>query len=158
MKQTRIPALRLHGREAFRGALFQMAILALFSICATAQEIGTSFRYKFMKGFLAGEGYTVSQSVYNLLAEGESGAQSWTFQSGLTYKIVAFSDDEDVTDIDLYAYYTNGTVYLKDDAESPMAAMVFTPYPSRELKILWKNYATHTPRYKSTVYLMIGYK
>ena len=157
MHNTKTPRRRLRGRKAFRYILVQVAILALFS-GSTHAQIGTSFKYNFVKGFLEGSGYTICENQYGLLAAGETASLYRTFYPDRTYKVVAFSDDEDVTDVDVCAYNSDGTEYLKDADASSLASIVFTPYAARYLQIVWKNYATNTPRYKSTVYLIIGYK
>ena len=143
-------------RIAFRHILF--LILSLFIATGGVYAQGTSFKYNFVKGYLIGEGYKICEDKYCLSAQGESCNIYRTFYPNTTYKIVAFSDDEDVTDMDVALYYSNGSVYAKDVDGSAMAAIVIAPYTSTYLEAVWKNYASNTPRYKSNVYLIIGYK
>ncbi|KAA5532487.1 hypothetical protein F0919_17025 [Taibaiella lutea] len=131
-------------------------ISALSSSQATAQS--GSFTYNFVKGWLIGEGYTISQDTYCNLAEGESCYLNLTFYQNSTCTVVAFSDDDNVTDVDLYAYSSDGTIYQKDTDRSSLARITFTPYSDRYLHLVFKNYASSSPRYKSTVYLLVGYK
>jgi hypothetical protein len=157
MRKAKTPTLRHQGRKTFQQILFQVALLALFSGSASAQ-VGTSFKYNFVKGFLIGEGYTIAEDRYCLLAQGETCSIYRTFYANTTYKIVAFSDDDDVADVDVFAYNADGTEYLKDADPGPLATIIFSPYAARNLKIVWKNYATNTPKYQSPLYLIVGYR
>jgi hypothetical protein len=64
---------------------------------------------------LRSKGYDdISEERYAYLKEGED-AQHWrTFYAGVSYAIVAYTEDAGVRDIDVYLYDTDGTVLVKD--------------------------------------------
>lgn len=147
-------------RKLSAQSLFYLLTLvcSLTALSARTYAQGTSYTYNFVKGFLIGEGYSICEDKYCASAQGESCYLYRTFYSNTTYKIVAFSDDGDVTDVDLYLYYANGTEYARDADRSSLATITIAPYTSTYLEVFWKNYASNSPRYKSNVYLLVGYK
>ncbi len=146
--------------KKLRGKLFSVIfVLCIFFNDRVNAQPGQSFTYNFYRGYLIGEGYTIVEDKYCKLAQGETCSLTRRFFTNNTYKIIAFSDDTDVTDVDLYAYNSNGTLYDKDDEDDRSASLIIRPYLfARDLKITWKSFASRTPRYSSTVYLIIGYK
>jgi len=81
-----------------------------------------------------------------------------TFYAGLTYGILAFSDDGDVQDVDIYTYYSDGTLFMKDTSNANYAALDFVCYSNTTLKIVIKNYKTNTPDYPSVCRFFVAYK
>ncbi|MVN23276.1 hypothetical protein [Mucilaginibacter arboris] len=89
------------------------------------------------------QGWTVSSNRFVDLKEGES--CSWWYKSFFSnheYKIVAFSEDDDVTDIDIEVQYTDGTSYRKDDDNDDLAVVQFNCYTTKVLGVRITNYAS----------------
>jgi hypothetical protein len=134
-------------------------ILGFFVNRAYGQHQQEGWTYALAKASLTSQGYTICEDKYGDLGQGQTAYFYRTYYANTTYRIVAISDDNDVRDVDIYVYYSDGTtVYTKDDDESPVSIVSFTPYVNRYLKVVFKNYASRTPDYRSTVRLLVGYK
>jgi len=105
------------------------------------------------------DGWTLANDRVADLKEGDS-TPWWyrTFSQDLTYKIAAFSEDDDVLDLDLEVRYPDGTLYKKDVELDPVAVVVFTPSVDRYLKIKITNYESDTPYYASECKYLVFFK
>lgn len=135
-------------------SIYLSAMLVLFVSFVQAQ----SFRYNFYKGYFQGLGYDIGQEWHGDLKQGQYYTKTFNFNRYLEYHIVALSEDDDVEDIDMHVYTSYNSVYMKDDDESALAEVAFTPSFDRSLTIKVKNYSSSTPNYASRVYFFIAYK
>ena len=119
---------------------------------------GQSARYNEAKGYIRDKGYSISAEQYADLSQGAEAGYTKTFYEGLSYIIIAMSDDADVTDVDVYLRYPSGTAYDKDADSDRLAVIHFTPTYTREMRVVVKNYASNTPNYKSKCRILIGAK
>jgi len=134
--------------------LITCVLMATVSMAATAQT-----NYETYKRTLENNGYTIAYDGYCDLSEGQTCKAFHTFYKGNDYKVVAFSNDGDVTDIDVYLYEKNGDDQIDKDADATDLAVVnFSPSYTRECKIVWKNYASNSPKTESRVRCFICYK
>jgi len=131
--------------------------LIVISICSFAQP-AQSDAYRSKKYWAVEHGYTINQDKYGYIVKGDYIYESYTFYAGTTYLIYAMSEDDDVTDVDIYLYNTNGSIYIKDSTKDSDAAVVFTPDYNIVLKVVVKNYISYDPYNKSLCRFFIGYK
>jgi hypothetical protein len=96
-------------------------------------------------------GWKVSSVLQVDLKEGQS-SYLWfkNYLAGVQYKVVAFSEDDEVTDVDLKIQYANGTLYGEDDDDSDMAIVELSPYYTRRLGVKVTNYASNRPYYQTS--------
>lgn len=130
----------------------------LFATGASAQ--GSSARYDQVVELIKSKGYSLSVNQgdgYVDLKQGEVGYVWKEFYAGDDYMIVAFSDDGDVKDMDLFIEDEDGDVITKDDDASSVAAVTYTPSKNRKLKVRYKNTRSGTPNYESRCRLLIAY-
>jgi hypothetical protein len=118
-----------------------------------------SCKYNDYLEVLRNKGYSISKEIKVSLSEDETGYYWKTFAKGLDYIIVAASDDEDVSDVDLYLYDDDGsTLKVKDTDVSSLAVVSFTPNYERSMKIIVKNYKSSTPSFSSTLRFIVAYQ
>ena len=77
--------------------------------------------------------------------------------SSLCLSIVACSNDVDVTDVDVFVYLSDGSLFMKDDDRSALAIVKFECTYSQQVKIVIKNYSSLTPNYASTIRYFIAW-
>jgi hypothetical protein len=133
-----------------------LSFIILFSNYSFSQS--QSARYKELRGLLISEGYSISTEQYADLKQGGTAGYTKTFYEGTSYVIVAISDDSDVSDVDVYLRYTDGTEYSKDTDSESLAILKFNPTYTREMRVVIKNYASRTPNYASRCRFIIAYK
>lgn len=107
---------------------------------------------------LKAENYLIVENRYANLKQGEISYQFRTILQGLSYIFIAYSEDIDVRDIDVYLYDSDGSVLKSDTKVINLAAVAITPSYSREIKIVMKNYKSFTPNYASLCRYIIAYK
>lgn len=132
--------------------LFIFISIALLLCC---QSFSQSM-YTRVSNYLLDEGYTIEKSIYADIAEGETTYVWYTFEAGTTYIIYGFTEDEDVQDLDLTVNYKDGSVYKRDLESDATPVLIFTPYYTRTMKVILKNYSSDTPDYQSTCRFFIG--
>lgn len=117
-------------------------------------------KYVNAKAYIENLGYTckAEYSFYSLLSEGEKFYSYKTFHPGNDYIIVAFSEDSDVQDIDVYLCLTDGTIYKEDTDTESTAVLTFSPAYEITMKTYVKNYSSDDPGYSSRCWVVIGYK
>lgn len=104
-------------------------------------------------------GYAICDEYNVKIEQGETGFAWRTFESDVSYRVVGFSDDADVTDVDLYLYDDDGELYKKDDDNEDIAIVEFQPWSStRKMKVVIKNVSSRTPNDESYCYFLIGCK
>ena len=135
--------------------IFCLQLFPLFIFC---QE--ESSTYIEVKALIKNRGYSIKSNSerYANLSQGQEAGDNWTFYAGTSYIIVTLSDDDDVTDMDLYLKNTDGSVYTKDTDTDAIAVIQFSPGFTRDMKVVMKNYSSRTPNYKSRCRYIIGYK
>ncbi len=114
--------------------------------------------YQELKVLLRLDGWTISTEQYAYLKQGESAYFYKTFQNALDYIIVGISDDNDVTDIDLHLYNSDGSEYDKDDTPDAAAEIWVSPYYTGQLRLTIKNAGSNTPHYASKCRFVIAYR
>ncbi len=107
---------------------------------------------------LRSNGFSVSTTQSVRLAQGEGGYYWKTFYSGNNYFIVAFSEDSDVNDIDLYLYDSDGTLLIEDKDTKPVAVLDFNVHKQKDLKVVIKNYNSDLTSYEYPCKFIIFYK
>lgn len=137
--------------------LFVLLACSIFAFTqATAQR---SEYYRERVKNLTNLDYTICDEYNVKIEQGETGYAYRKFESDVSYRIVAFSDDADVTDVDLYVYDDDGELYKKDDDSEDIAIVEFKPWSgTREFKVVVKNVKSSTPNDESYVYFLIGCK
>lgn len=113
--------------------------------------------YEAYKTYYRSYGWNIGNEQYADLIQGNSAYTNMNFTAGSTYNIVACSNDNDVTDVDVYVYYPDGTLFMKDNDSSALAIVTFNCIYSQQLKIVIKNYLSRTPMYASTIRYFIAY-
>ena len=113
--------------------------------------------YENYKSFYRSYGWNIGNEQYANLVKGGSAYTYMNFASGNTYKIIACSNDADVTDVDVYVYLSDGTLFMKDTDSSALAIVTFTCTYSQQVKIVIKNYSSLTPSYASIIRYFIAW-
>jgi hypothetical protein len=130
-------------------------VLLMVALCPA--KLFASVDESDVKSAMAYDGWKFSQTIYADLIEGQS-CTWWfrTFYANREYKIVAFSEDDDVNEVSLQVQYPFGTRFLDD---SDLKATVhFYCYSDRRLKIAITNKDSDDPNYASRCKFMIFYK
>lgn len=132
-----------------------MLTLLLVSVVGFSQ----SQRYYELKAFYLDRGYNIGNEQNFKCVQGSSFYSIMNFSPSSQYVVVAMSDDSDVLDVDVYLYYSDGTLFMKDTDSSNIAIISFncTSYVNNT-KIYVKNYSSRTPNYASTLRFFIAYK
>ncbi len=117
-----------------------------------------SQKYNDLKTLYRGYGYSIGAEEMVTLSEGQLGYTNLKFRAGYVYSIVAMSDDCDVVDVDIFTYYPNGDLFMKDSDTSNLAIVSFECTGTNQLKIMIKNYNSLTPTYSSTFRYFVAYK
>jgi hypothetical protein len=132
-------------------------LICLIAI-STSESYAQSCAYKEYLRIIQNKGWSVGNQMKVNLSQGQTGYEYRTFYAGLKYVIVASSDDESVTDVDLYLYESDGTTLLRKDTEtSALAVIEFTPSTTKRLQIIIKNHASATPNFESTHRFIVAY-
>jgi hypothetical protein len=126
------------------------------SVLAFSQS-GSS-EYRQVLSLLKDKGYSISTEQVADLKQGETAYHFKTFYKNLDYVIVAMSDDDDVTDVDVYLYEEDGDEYTKDTDTKNVAVVKMSPLLTRDMKVVIKNYASNSPNYASKCRFVIAYK
>lgn len=113
--------------------------------------------YDSYKNYYRSYGWNIGNEQYANLVQGASAYTYMNFTSGSTYKIFACSNDVDVTDVDVFVYLSDGTLFMQDTDDSNLAIVTFNCTYSQQVKIVIKNYASRTPSYASTIRYFIAY-
>lgn len=127
--------------------------IACFSIGASAQT-----RYDKVRQMLADKGYTIGKTESQYLSVGKNFTKTLNFEKNTEYIVVAFSDDDDVTDIDLYITKSDGEEYKRDNDRSSVSVVSFHAYEDRDLTLKITNYASNDHENRSKVWYVVGYK
>lgn len=134
--------------------LFVIGMLIAFASASHAQ----GYAYTYIRNYAQGMGYGIGQEWNCGLEQGQSFTKTFNFKSGVTYDIVALSDDGSVLDVDVEILTPSGYLYDRNSRTGKFAEVVFTPTYDRNLTIKVKNNNSETPYYASRVYFMIAYK
>ncbi len=142
-------------KSKFIGSISKISILLLFLIAvgvgrADAQGYGERIIKK-----ANSYKYTIQDTVSFELKAGEVHEKLLKLEKGVEYFIVAFSDDTDIKDMDLYIYNTKKRVIAKDVEYGPMGVITYKPYVTKELKIQVKNFesADAEKAYSGSLYI-----
>lgn len=138
-------------------------LITLFLLIAIQQEISAqspTFIYNFYRGFLIGEGYTITNDLSCNLKLNESYTFTRDFNGGYDYKVFGFSTEEFSHDLDIFLYHADGSNQLYkqdiDDDETPW--ITFSPRQNTRLIVKLKNRKSDYPNTRSKCYLFIAYK
>lgn len=133
-----------------------VALLLLSSIFSFSQS-GLD-KYYYAVKYLQNNGYSIDRQEYGLLKEGQYYYYEKTFYEGYTYAIVALSIDEDVQDLDLYVYESDGSLHIKDADKKPAAGVDVSVSFTRKMTVKVVNYDSDTPTVPSNCKLIIASK
>lgn len=133
-------------------------IMILALLCASISIFSQSSAYLESKQIVLNNGYTIVDEKEADISQGNYLFNYRTFIKGNDYVIVAASDDYDVLDVDIYLYYMDGDVRNKDNDDSRIAVINFSPSTTIDLKISVYNYLSKTPTYLSKCRYFIAYK
>lgn len=121
-------------------------------------DIKSAWSYSQVKNMLLADGYTISQELYADLQEGGTTYKWKTYTEGNDYIIVAVSDDDDVLDLDLYLYNSNLDLYDSDDERDDIAIIHYSPYYTKQMKVVVKNSSSYNAGYAHRCKFIIAYK
>jgi hypothetical protein len=133
-------------------------LLSIAAIMFVSLRTNAQTTYLELKAYLISEGFSIATEQYADLKQGGTAGHNRTFYSGTSYVIVAVSDDNDVSDVDIYVNYTSGETYMKDTDPSNCAVVQFTPSFKRDMRVVIKNHTSRTPNYASRCRFIVGYK
>ena len=90
------------------------------------------------------------------IKQGQTGYKIYKFKKNTNYTILAYSEDTNVTDIDLFIYYPDGKLYMKNDDVSDilMCERFFKLNEEREFKIVVENHKSNRSNYTSKIWLV----
>lgn len=133
-------------------------MLFIASFCAFAQEPSQSYEYLTIKQYTINNGYSIVEDKWGYSAQGGTLYSYKTFYAGCTYIVFGMSQDTDVQDVDMHLYYSDGTLYTKDNTTDKAAAVEITPLVNVTLKIVLTNYRSNTPNDRSLCRYFVAYK
>lgn len=132
---------------------FLMLVLLISSLTMFSQTTD----YDYYKNYYRNAGWNIGLEQYGTATQGSTVYSYVNFYSGYNYKVIAMSNDRDVTDVDIYIYQSDGTLFTKDADASRLAIVTFSCSLSQQVKIVVKNYASRTPNYASTLRFFVAY-
>ena len=132
-------------------------ILIILMLLVVSLTTFSQTNYDAYKNYYRSYGWNIGNEQYANLTQGYSAYTYMNFASGNTYKIVACSNDADVTDVDVYVYLADGTLFMKDTDSSALAIVTFSCTYSQQVKIVIKNYLSRTPNYASIIRYFIAW-
>lgn len=118
-----------------------------------------SYKYNYYLGYLSGQGYQIAQERVCSIKQGDYCYLDLNFKAGTEIKIVGFTDDNDVSDLDLFVVnIATNSNYDSDTDSDNFPEVSFTPYSDRYLRVKLKNVKSSTPTYASKCYFFIAYR
>ena len=130
-----------------------ISIISLSSALSQSQNLRAELKALLRKG-----GYTISTEQYAMLSRGESAYHNKTFYSATEYIVVVYSEEDEVKDIDVYLYDNDGSLLVKDTDANAFAIIEYSPYLSREMQIVFKNYNCISSYKEYECNLIIAYR
>ena len=144
-------AITIFKKSTF--ALSTIAILSTLSPKASAQQ--TCPYYKEIIAAAKSEGWTIVKNSYNYISQGNSIEVQYYFSSGYSYRIIAITCTQAVTDLDLYLYENDYSEYSKDLNYKDYGAVDFYPQSSRYMRAVAKNVSSTSPYSDAIVSIII---
>ena len=95
---------------------------------------------KEIKSLMKDLGYSWSETRSVKLMEGQSEYYWRSFFSGNEYAVLAFSEDDNVHDIDIYLYNEEGSLIYQSKASENFDIIEFSPDMAGQVKVVIKNY------------------
>jgi hypothetical protein len=116
--------------------------------------------YSDIKELLKSDGYFIVDNPTVDLKEGELASYTKKFTGGVKYRIICFSEDNNVLGIGVHLEQMNGTIDVKDAGHEKIALVDYTPNVSREMKVVVavKKHSSRTLYDKSRCIIVIAYK
>lgn len=133
-------------------------LLLVAIVFITSKSFAQSETYLRELRVLKSYGYTIGDEEKVNCVEGGTGYYYHTFSKGLTYIIVGCSDDENVSDVDLFLYDLDGNELKRDTDVSNLAMLSFVPNYDVRLKVVIMNYKSSTPDFASTCRFVVAFK
>lgn len=133
-------------------------LLIILFVSVASSVIGQVTKEKEVKAWLRSEGYTIATEQYANITKGNTAYYWKSFSAGTEYKVIGWSEDNDVTDIDLYIYEEDDELYASDTKVDALPEIEFELLFSRDLKVVIKNTTSSTPNYESKISFIIAYK
>ena len=132
-------------------------ILFILMLLVVSLTTFSQTNYEYYKSLYRDKGWNIGNEQYANLIQGKTAYTYINFTSGSTCHIVACSNDVDVTDVDVFVYLSDGSLFMKDDDRSALAIVKFECTYSQQVKIVIKNYSSLTPNYASTIRYFIAW-
>lgn len=133
-----------------------LALGLLFLVLSNG--IAQSSLEKEVQKLFESNGYTLSTSQFANISEGTTAYNFKTFYAGNDYVIVAFPDEDGVSDVDLFLYDDDGSLYDKSETSDNTEVIKFSPLTTREMKIVIKNYDSDDSYNEYRCMFMVFYK
>lgn len=133
--------------------IITLAVLLSTITAAISQNTGRE-----IKAYLRQEGFSISTEQYANLSEGETARYFKNFYSGTDYAIIAYSEESGVQDIDVYLYDDDGSLIVKDTDTKDIAIITYSPYVTRQMKVVIKNYNSTSSYHEYDCKFIIAYK
>ena len=121
-------------------------------------QLVRSAAYSEIIAILKSNGWSISEERYGDARQSNTIASNKMFYASTQYLIYAFSEDDDVRDVDISLFESDGNLYASDASSSPTASLKFTTYVTREMKVVVKNYRSLSPGYASRLKFVIAYR
>lgn len=132
-------------------------ILRLVILLISTQVFSQTYTNE-IKATIRNDGLSISKEIDIYLSEGETYSFRKTFYEDNSYLIVAFSDEYGVDDIDIFLYDEDGTLLEKDTSTDDIAVVDYSPWVSREMRVVVKNYDSSSTSKNYKCKLIIAYQ
>jgi hypothetical protein len=132
---------------------FFLALTCFASIC-----FSQSAKYYETMAWFKNHGFTIASDKYCDMKAGDYCDFTKQFSKGLEYQVYAFSDDDDVNDVDLFLYDYDGSFYSSDVTYGRSAEIDLTPLFTRTMTIRFKNANSNYPNYNSRIRVVVAFR
>ena len=129
-------------------------LLFLMAISPGLAEAQTGYGMRIIKK-ASSYGYTLEDSISYKLKSGSAIDKLKKFEKNSEYFIVAFTEENEIKDMDLYIYSETNRAIAKDIEYGPMGVITYKPYISKELKVNVKNFESESTEKEYGVILYI---
>lgn len=135
-----------------------VSIIAVLTIIFSISVSAQSDLQQKLKDKMKDMGYTWLTTQFATISQGNTAYHYRTMYAYNNYAIVAYPAESGVTDMDIYIYDTDGSLLTKDSEVDKIAVAEYTPYSTREMKIVIKNYAAYCTSCEYRCEFMVFYK
>lgn len=119
----------------------RLVVIAMLMLCGTLAFSQPPLQQKLKFYVQMQLGLKIRTDKTAQLKEGSSTYEFLTVQSGKSYGIIAYSEEEDVRDVDIFIYDANtGELLERDETSRNHAILEFTAKKNQKLRIIVKNF------------------